>query len=489
MASTSRGVGRPGFVAEHGLLGPDSHEAAEHTRRLVEEEGLRTVRMTWVDQHGAPRGKFMSAGSYLASLESGIDFQGAVLSMDSSNHVFPPVFVEGGGFDIPELTGFPDVVLVPDPSTFRLLPWADRTGWVLTDSYFSNGTPVPLDTRRALRRQVEEARREGCELVVGLEVELYILRRESATIALHETGTPPAPPRVSVFEHGYQYLSEVRLAGVNDVLERLRDAYLALDLPLRSMEDEWGPGQIEITFDPLPVMEAADAMVLFRSATKQVCERLGLLASFMCRPGLPNFFSSGWHLHESLRDLESATNAFVSEDPAEPLSGPGRQFVAGLLDHALPATVFSTPTINGYKRYRPYSFAPDRVNWGVENRGVMVRVQGGPGDPSTHLENRLGEPAANPYLYMATNLAAGRDGMRRKLEPPPRIESDAYASDSPLLPTSLWDAVAALEGDSFFASELGPALVSAMTMMKRHEIGRFLSEVTDWEMREYLEFY
>jgi len=152
-------------------------------------------------------------------------------------------------------------------------------------------------------------------------------------------------------------------------------------------------------------------------------------------------------------------------------------------------TVFTTPTITGYKRFKPYSFAPDRVNWAVENRGAMVRVQGAPGDKSAHIENRMGEPAANPYLYMAANIAAGLDGIRNATTPPAIIEENPYESESPMLPTSLWEAVEHLEKDSFFRTEFGDPFIDFILMVKKSEIGRFLSEVTDWEMREYFEFY
>jgi glutamine synthetase len=171
------------------------------------------------------------------------------------------------------------------------------------------------------------------------------------------------------------------------------------------------------------------------------------------------------------------------------LSEEARNFVAGLLDHAIPMTAFATPTINGYKRFRPYSFAPDRVTWGVENRGTLVRIQGEPGDPSTHVENRMGEPAANPYLYMAANVAAGLDGIERGLQPPPPVGADPYAADAPMLPNTLWDALNALDHDSFYRRALGDAVVNYYLAMKKSEVTRFLSEVTDWEMREYFEFY
>src|SRR3954454_21280108 len=475
----SRGVGKHGFVRQHDLLTEAQTEAGQRSVAVLEEQGIRTVRMIWVDQHGAPRAKFMSAPDYVASLESGIDFSAALFNMDSANNMFTAVFAEGGGLDIEEFTGFPDMVLVPDPSTFRVLPWADRTAWVLTDAYFSNGRPVPLDGRRLLRTQVEAAEELGYDYVAGLEVEFYLLRRDSDRIELSEGGWPPPPPKVSLLEQGYQYLSEVRLAGINDVVQKLRDAYLDLDLPLRSIEDEWGPGQLEVTFDPMTGMDAADAMVLFRSTAKQIAQANGLHATFMARPGLPNMFSSGWHLHESLRDPATGENAFTSDDAEHSLSPVGRSFVAGLLEHALPSMVFCAPTINAYKRYKPYSFAPDRATWAIENRGTMVRVQGDPMEKGAHIENRVGEPAANPYLYVAANIAAGLDGIRRGLTPPALVEADPYAADAPKLPGSLWEAVALLEEDDFFKEAFGAGFVKFMTAMKTNECNRFLGEVTD----------
>jgi len=157
--------------------------------------------------------------------------------------------------------------------------------------------------------------------------------------------------------------------------------------------------------------------VLFRSATKQVAQRNGYHATFMCRPRLANIMSSGWHLHQSLRNRNGG-NAFA--DPGQPLSPVGMHWMAGLLEHASAAAAFSTPTLNGYKRYRPYSLAPDRAIWGHDNRGVMIRALAASGDPATRLENRVGEPAANPYLYMASQVLAGLDGLARKLAPGPR---------------------------------------------------------------------
>ena len=492
------GVGQSGFVARYGLYSEEQAAAAEAVAARIRELDLRTVRLAVADQHGMPRAKALSPGVAIAAMSNGLDFSGAIYSLDSGNQVFVPAFAAGGGFGIDEFTGFPDVVLVPDATTFQILPWADSTGWMLCDVYFSNGQPMPLDGRGVMRRALGELADAGYDYLAGIEVEFYIVKLDTDHIAFENAGFTPQPPAASVFERGYQYLSEVRLDSVAGSLEAIRDGLAAVGLHPRSMEDEWGPGQMEFSFSPIGGLAAADAVVLFRSAVKQLCQRRGLLATFMCRPGLPNSFSSGWHLHESLISRSDGRNAFASQDDF--LSGTGRQFVAGLLEHAMPMTVFATPTVNGYKRYRPYSFAPDRVCWAVENRGALIRVQGAPGDANSHVENRMGEPAANPYLYMAANVAAGLDGIRRQAEPPPPVDADPYVTQNPMLPTSLADAVSALEKDDFFREAFSGTLVDYLLQMKRAELARYDAaiaanpppdgqDVSDWEMREYFEFY
>ena len=497
-AASVDGVGQPGFVARYGLHTPEQAAACEALAEHIRALGLRTVRLIVVDQHGVPRGKALAPEVAIAALANGLDFSGAIYSLDSGNQVFVPAFAAGGGFGIDEFTGFPDIVLVPDPATFQVLPWADATGWLLCDTYFSNGQPMPLDGRGLMRRMLRELGDAGYDYLAGIEVEYYIVRLDSDHIKPEHAGFTPPPPQVSVWERGYQYLSEVRLDSVAETLETIRDALAGVGLPPRSMEDEWGPGQMEFSFSPIGGLAAADAVVLFRSTVKQICQRRGLLATFMCRPGLPNFFPSGWHLHQSLISREDGTNAFASED--DWLSPTGRQFVAGLIEHSMPMAVFATPTVNGYKRFRPYSFAPDRVCWALENRGALIRVQGAPGDANGHVEMRMGEPAANPYLYMAANIAAGLDGMRRRLDPPPPVEADPYATSNPLLPASLADAITALEKDSFYREAFGATLVDYLLQMKRSEFGRYEAaiaerpladgqDVSDWEMREYFEFF
>ena len=324
--------------------------------------------------------------------------------------------------------------------------------------------------------------------MAGLEIEFYVMRLDDPMLAVEHSGYPPEPPRVSALSHGFQYLTESRNDEIDDLLRVLQDNVLALDLPLLTIEDEWGPGQIEFTFAPEPGLRAADNALLFRNAIKQVCRRLGYHATFMARLAFPEFFGTGWHVHQSLTDPATGANSFSDERGVERLTPIGFRWLAGLLEHALPASVFTTPTITGYKRYRPDSFAPDRVTWAVENRAAMVRVMGEPGSPSVHVENRIGDPAANPYLYLASQVASGLDGIRRELDPGKPAE-EPYKADATLLPVSLMDAVAALRGDTFFREAFGEVFVDYILRLKEYEIGRFLQHVTDWEHREYFEMY
>ncbi|MEQ8662046.1 MAG: glutamine synthetase, partial [Gammaproteobacteria bacterium] len=339
-------LGKAGFIRQHALYSDEQTAQAEALVARVRELGLQTVRVAWTDQHGILRGKNVMARDFPAVLRNGLDFQTATLFMDTANHLFAPIFERSAGMNFSALAGGPDAILVPDPATFRVLPWADRTGWILTEMFLASGAPCPFDTRRVLRRQLDALARHDMAFMAGLEVEFYITRLEDRMLEPAQAGYPPDPPRVSVIAHGFQYLTEDRQDEIDHILVPLQAHLEAIGLPLRTMEDEWGPGQCEFTFDPELGLTPADHMVLFRSATKQVCRRMGYHATFMTRPALPNFFSSGWHLHMSLVDAATQRNLFADEH--EPLSALGQQFVAGLLEHAAAGSIFATPTINGY---------------------------------------------------------------------------------------------------------------------------------------------
>ena len=476
------------FVERHGLWSAERKEATARLRRIIEEQKLDVIRLSFPDQHGILRGKTLVAGEALAALESGCSITTTLLAKDTSHRTVFPVFTAGGGFGMREMEGAADVLMVADPSSFRVLPWVPGTGWLLCDLYFGDGRPVPFATRHLYRSVLDKLGSRGYDFVAGLEVEFHIFKLEDAKLSPEHAGQPGEPPDVSLLSQGYQYLTEQRYDQMEPVLDILRRDILALGLPLRSIEVEFGPSQCEFTFAPMTGLAPADAMVLFRSAVKQVARRHGYHASFMCRPKLPNLFASGWHLHQSIMSRAGGENAFMAKDDGAPLSAFGRSYLAGLLDHARASAVFAAPTINGYKRYRPYSLAPDRAIWGCDNRGVMIRVLGGANDPATRLENRIGEPAANPYLYMASQILAGLDGVDRKLDPGPSADTP-YETKAPLLPKTLREAVVALKDDAFFRNALGAEFVDYYVHIKDAELARFDAEVSDWEQREYFELF
>ncbi|WP_424629774.1 glutamine synthetase family protein [Bradyrhizobium sp. SYSU BS000235] len=476
------------FVKKHGLWSDEQQEAATRLRRVAEEKKLDTIRLSFPDQHGILRGKTLIAGEALKSLESGCSITTTMLAKDTSHRTVFPVFTAGGGFGMTEMQGASDCLMIPDPTTFKVLPWAPTTGWLLCDVYFADGRPVPFATRGLYKSVLNRLAERGYDFMAGLEVEFHIFKVNDPKMAPEHAGQPGEPPDVSLLSHGYQYLTEQRYDQIEPALELIRRDVMALGLPLRSMEVEFGPSQAEFTFQPTVGLAPADTMVLFRSAVKQIAHRHGYHATFMCRPRIPNVVSSGWHLHQSLISRASGENAFMSKVETEGMSELAKGYLGGLLEHARASTVFTTPTINGYKRYRSYSLAPDRAIWGRDNRGVMIRVLGGPNDPATRLENRVGEPAANPYLYMASQILSGLDGVDRKLDPGPSADTP-YETKASLLPKTLREAVFALHDDPFFRDAMGKELVDYYVHIKNAEIERFQSEVTEWEQREYFEMF
>ncbi|GGX10846.1 glutamine synthetase [Pigmentiphaga litoralis] len=479
------------FVEQFGLWSAVQSAAARDVVSALESGSIDTVRFSFPDQHGILRGKTLVTQEAIKALRSGVTITTTMFAKDTSHRTVFPVFSTGGGFSRPEMQGAADVLMVADPTTFKVLPWAPGTGWLLCDTYFQTGEPVPFDTRQLFRRTLKGVTDAGYRLITGLEVECHVFKVTQHHMQPQDAGQPGqpgVPPDVELLSHGYQYLTELRYDSMDDVMQLVRTTAQQLGLPLRSLEVEFGPSQFEFTFAPDDALATADAMILFRSAVKQVCRRHGYHATFMCRPKIPNVVSSGWHLHQSLVRTSDGVNAFMPSTEGEQLSDIGKQYLAGLLAHACGATALSTPTLNGYKRYRPYSLAPDRAIWGRDNRGAMLRVLGGVGDKASRIENRIGEPAANPYLYFASQAISGLDGLHRKLDPGPSADMP-YETDAPILPRSLGEALDCLRADQGLVDGLGAGFVDYFCHIKEAEIARFQLEVSDWEQREYFDTF
>ena len=491
------------FIEKHGLWTDDERRLAEEIERRVKADKLRFVRLAWGDAHGYCRAKTLTVPAFASALTGGYNIGVATTTLDSAGARVFASFTRGSGMGLDEMTGSPNLTVVPDPGTFRILPWAPGVGWILCDEYFNDGRPFHFAPRQLLRKALQKLGRHGYASIIGAEIEWYLLRVADDHLSEDNIGMPGRrgrPIRTWPAEPGYHYHSESNMDLMQGVFDALGDAFDALGLGLRSIENEWGPGQVECTFAPRSALEAADNVFLFRTATRQICRRLGYFATFMCRPALKGFYASGWHLHQSLTDAASGKNLFAPQQPGEALSSLGLSYLAGVLNYAASATVFATPTVNGYRRFRANSLAPDRAGWAYDNRGAMIRVLGGAGDPATRLENRTGEPAANPYLYILSQVVTGLAGIEAKLAPPPPDDAP-YAAARPLLPKSLPEALDALDKEPLFRRELGDIFIDYFVKLKRSEWLRSQQaleeagpspqseEPTAWEQNEYFDFF
>jgi len=321
------------FVERHGLWTGEQKRQAMDVARAIKKHKLELVRFSFADQHGVLRGKTLLAADALTAMASGVAMTTTLLAKDTAHKTAYPVFTRGGGFGMPEMEGAADFLMIADPATFRMLPWTPNTGWLLCDIFFSNGTPVPFSTRQIFRDALAKLAAAGFDYCAGLEVEFHLFRLENPRLSPEDATWPPRAPEVSLLNQGYQYLTESRFDLLDAALEPIRRGVVALGMPLRSLEVELGPSQCEFTFRPQTGLAAADTMILFRAAAKQIARRHGLFASFMCRPAVPNLFSSGWHLHQSLVDRARKTNAFAG-GARDGLSATGVYFLGGLLAHA-----------------------------------------------------------------------------------------------------------------------------------------------------------
>jgi glutamine synthetase len=222
---------------------------------------------------------------------------------------------------------------------------------------------------------------------------------------------------------------------------------------------------------------------MFRTMVKEVCARQGLHATFMCQPNVPNAAASGWHLHQSLVDKKTGRNLMIPKEDGE-LSPEASSWIAGLLAHAAESCLLTTPTVNGYKRYKPNQLAPDRILWGRDNRGAMIRGLMGPENPASRIENRVAETTANPYFFFASQILSGLDGLISNLSAPEPVETP-YSSDVQKLPDSLLSAINSFEASPLYRTALGHEFVDYITTLKRAEWDRYHRAVSEWEQNEY----
>lgn len=486
------------FATKCGLNTPARVAAAAQCVANIREQGLKQVRFVWCDLHGTTRGKTLMAHAIPAALQNGVGMVSTLMLKDTSDRTVYKVFEPGGADELPGFACASNLLLMADPTSLKVLPWQPDTGWLQCQPWFDNATPVELDSRHVLQKALAHMADSGLGMVCGLEVEFHIYRIDNTQAQLDpsQAAWPGLPPDVAMIHPGYNLHSETCLDLADEALTIVRETAQALGLPLQSLEIELGPSQVEAVFDATDALTAADNMVLFRNGVRQALRQKGYHATFMCRPPFPNIMSSGWHLHQSLVQLDSGHNAFMrdapqpgtsAQDALHTLTDLGAQYLAGLLTHAQGMAVLCTPTVNGFGRFRPNALAPQAVLWGKDNRGAMLRVVGQAQDKATRIENRLGEPAANPYLYMAAQVYAGLDGIKRQLMPPPATDTPYGNLKAEQIPSELGSALTAFRGDTDLTDALGKVFVNYFCRCKQSELDRYCAadDKDDFQRREY----
>jgi len=471
-----------GTLARLGLIDAEAERAGRDLIQRIAADGVETVRFVFVDPHGLLHGKALVADAVPSALANGVTAPSSLMLKDTSGRTVFPVWTGDAGFGAGVMTGAGDLLMVPDADSYRVLPWAPHAAWVLCDVVQADGVAIPFAPRTVLRTALDRLAAQDLCLIVGLEVEFHVFRMTDDALRHEAGGMPPAPPQTAPLNHGYHLLSEASHGAAEDLLDTLRRTAQEMGMPVRSVEVEFGPSQFEVTFDPAPAAQHADTMVMFRTMVKQVCARRGLHATFMCRPAVPHGAASGWHVHQSLVDRRTGANRFTPD--GQDLSPTASEWVAGLLAHSGESCLLTNPTVNSYRRFQPHQLAPDRIQWGRDNRGAMLRALTREGDPASRLENRAPDPSANPYYVFAAQILSGLSGIEGGLTPPAPIEMP-YAADTEALPTSLGAAIMAFTEGSLYSGALGEGFHRYMVQLKQAEWDRYLCDLSTWEQREY----
>jgi glutamine synthetase len=435
-------------------------------KRVCKEQAIHTIECCFPDPLGTPRGKRIPVRQFVETAHRGIEMASVALAWDRRCDILQDIS------SVNFSTGYPDMHVVPDLSTFRPIPWRPGAASVVCDCREKDGRPVAFSTRSILRSTLEEAHALGFEPLIGSELEFYLLDGDGK----------PLYSMVDCY-------SLTRGAQLEGVLGRIRRELDDFGIVIEASNTEYGPGQVEVNIRYGPALETADNTMLFKAAIKEIANQEGCQATFMAKPFALES-GSGYHVHMSLAELDGAEftgNAFAAAEAAGvEQCAVMRAVLGGLLTHAPALTALGCPTVNAFKRVQGYTFAPTNVCWGIDNRTVTVRAIVGHG-AGNRLEWRSSAADCNPYVLISGCIAAAMDGIREDRAIPPRVEGDAYSrQDLPLLPETLEDALAVLDSTDFGLKMPGEFL-EVFVALGRREIALWRAAVTDWERDRYLE--
>jgi glutamine synthetase len=442
---------------------------------FVEKHDIKTFKVGAVDMDGLWRGKRIAAPYFLESVATkGTNICNILFGWDLNDVTIPDLAYTGWQ------TGYPDVTLLPDLSTLRLVPWEPGTASVICDVHELDGTPLDLAPRALLRRVVEQAAAAGYTARAGYELEFYIVRGSAKQLAGNSFRD------LEMFTDGNHTYSVQRDTASESILGEIREQLAAYGIYIEASNSEHGPGQFEVNMRYCEALDAADGAMLLKHSIKEIVARHGHTATFIAKLSSAWAGSSG-HLHQSLAD-QADSPLFANEaDPAR-LSAVGESYLAGVLDLAKDLTALYLPTVNSYKRTEGATWAGSSATWGMDNRTVAIRAIPSAGG-AARIETRVAGADANPYLVIAANLAAGLHGISKGLTPPEPMVGNAYekADPSTLLPTSLEAASQLLSSSTTARTLLGDRFVDHFVATRGWEVRQFHEAVTDWEVARYLE--
>jgi glutamine synthetase len=431
----------------------------------VRAQTIDTVVCAFTDMQGRLMGKREEAHFFVSeTAEHGLEGCNYLLALDMEMDPQP-------GYAMASWErGYGDFHLLPDLATLRKIPWLDGTALVLCDVAWEDGSPVVASPRQVLAAQVARARSAGFEPMFGSELEFYLLKEtyEQAHAKHYRDLTPSVP-----YILDYHVLATTYDEGF---IRQIRNGMQGAGIPVESSKGEAWPGQHEINFRFADAVTMADNHVVYKNGAKEIAHRNGCSITFMAKPD-HTWIGNSCHIHASL--WRDGANAFASEGAA--FDG----FLAGWIACARELALFLAPNINSYKRYAAGSWAPTTLAWGHDNRTCGFRIVGHGG--SKRVETRIPGGDVNPYLAFAALIAAGLHGIEAGLELPPALEGNAYESDAARFPSTLREAIAALEEGTVARAAFGDEVVDHYLNYGRTEQRLFDEAVTCWERERLFE--
>lgn len=460
----------------HDMTASTGNPSVDKAAEFITRNGIDTIRVGAVDLDGIWRGKQFGPEYFLSTVASnGTSIANVLFGWDVADAV-----VDGLAYTNWN-TGFPDIKLVPDLTTLRLVPWEPRTASVFCDMKALTGEPLILSPRDQLQRAIRRADDMGFVPKAAYEFEFYLLDQPVGDIADNQWRALK-PLRKS----GYCY-SMLHNAGSNDIPGQIRNFMRQAGIDIEATISEHGPGQYEVNLKYSGALSAADNATFVKYAIKDIAAKNGCTATFMAKPNAAWAGSSG-HMHMSLSSKDGKP-LFANPGNTNMLSELGLSFLAGLKNLSREMSAIYLPNLNSYKRTNGRSWAAANSSWGIDNRTVSFRAIPSAGH-AARVENRIPGADTNPYLVIAASLLSGLQGIERNLSAGKPFVGNAYeanAEQATPLAGSLEEAIMLFRGSTAVAELFPKEFVDHYLHMKAWELRQTNSQITDWELARYLE--